>query len=69
MSWPAVMPTFMLIPMCACSCESAPYSEDRMLTVAISRICQSKLSRSKMSPDRCARRYPLATGTCLPCAT
>ena len=51
-NWLAVMPMDMLMCMWDCCCESAPAKADSMPTVATSRLCQSRLSRSKMSPNR-----------------
>ncbi len=51
-NWAAPRPTFTLMRICACSCGSAPASDDRMPTVASSRLCQSRFLRSKMSPKR-----------------
>ena len=61
-SWPTVRPTFMLIRMCDCSCDSAPGIADSIPTVASSRLCQSRLSRAKMSPNRCVFRYSSMAG-------
>ncbi len=40
-------PTFRLMRICACNCGAAPGNAESMPTVASSRLCQSRLSRSE----------------------
>jgi hypothetical protein len=46
----AVRPTRMLARVCDSSCDSTPGVAANAPTVASSRLCQSRLSRAKMSP-------------------
>ncbi|GBH20024.1 hypothetical protein KPSA3_06046 [Pseudomonas syringae pv. actinidiae] len=48
--------------MCERSCDSTPGVAASAPTVASSRLCQSRLSRSKMSPNRWDCRNWLITG-------